>query len=101
MTLCYQLIPINAAVGTVCDIIITGTIFKYLWRSEIRRTSVIRYLVVVFVNMGALTWYAASCRARCRSFITLVSLISIIVGIVVSSRLYFSFDVQRLATAMS
>ncbi|KAN0091546.1 hypothetical protein V8E55_005112 [Tylopilus felleus] len=50
------LVPLAAGVSTVCDIIITVTIFKHLWRSELRgRTNILRDLVVVFVNMGALT----------------------------------------------
>jgi len=50
------LIPVASGVSTVCDIIITGTIFKYLWRSELRgRSNIIRDLVVVFINMGAST----------------------------------------------
>ncbi|KAF8134287.1 hypothetical protein EV363DRAFT_1160383 [Boletus edulis] len=51
------LIPLAAAVSTICDIIITITIFKHLWRSELRgRSNVLRDLVVIFINMGALTW---------------------------------------------
>jgi len=49
------LIPLAAGVSTLCDVVITSTIFKHLWRSELRRTNVIRDLVIVFVNMGALT----------------------------------------------
>ncbi|KAF8550613.1 hypothetical protein OG21DRAFT_1605794 [Imleria badia] len=50
------IVPIASVVSAVCDIIITGTIFKYLWRSELRgRSHVIRDLVVVFINMGVLT----------------------------------------------
>ncbi|KAG9309266.1 hypothetical protein JVU11DRAFT_10750 [Chiua virens] len=51
------LVPLAAGVSTVCDITITTTIFTHLWKSELRgRTNVIRDLVVVFINMGALTW---------------------------------------------
>ncbi|KAH0828148.1 hypothetical protein J3R83DRAFT_3839 [Lanmaoa asiatica] len=50
------LVPLAAGVSTLCDIIITSSIFKYLWRSELRgRTNVMRGLVVIFINMGALT----------------------------------------------
>ncbi|KAF8445015.1 hypothetical protein L210DRAFT_3643182 [Boletus edulis BED1] len=51
------LIPLAAAVSTICDIVITITVFKHLWRSELRgRSNVLRDLVVIFINMGALTW---------------------------------------------
>ncbi|KAF8550618.1 hypothetical protein OG21DRAFT_393198 [Imleria badia] len=51
-----SLVPIASGVSAVCDTIITGTIFKCLWKSELRgRSHVIRDLVVVCVNMGALT----------------------------------------------
>ncbi|KAF8550610.1 hypothetical protein OG21DRAFT_391554 [Imleria badia] len=44
------LVPLAAGVSTLCDIIITSTIFKYLWRSELRgrgRSNVIRDLFLL------------------------------------------------------
>ncbi|KAG9312957.1 hypothetical protein JVU11DRAFT_6392 [Chiua virens] len=49
------LIPIAAA-GTLCDILITSSIFKYMWRSGFRRRrTTIQELAVVCINMGAFT----------------------------------------------
>ncbi|KAG6369864.1 hypothetical protein JVT61DRAFT_13425 [Boletus reticuloceps] len=51
------LVPLAAGVSTLCDIVITTVVFKHLWRSELRgRSNVLHDLVVIFVNMGALTW---------------------------------------------
>ena len=60
-------VPIGAAMNTLCNIIITCTIFGYLWRSEVCRTSVICDLVIMFINMGALTWsvFVVICARPC------------------------------------
>ncbi|KAF9245262.1 hypothetical protein BU15DRAFT_71020 [Melanogaster broomeanus] len=46
----------GAAVSTLCDILITGAVFKYMRNSDLRRrVNFIQDLAVVFINMGALT----------------------------------------------
>ncbi|KAF8550612.1 hypothetical protein OG21DRAFT_1513782 [Imleria badia] len=60
-----SLVSIASGVSAVCDTIITGTIFKCLWKSELRGRSHVIRDVVVFINTGALT-----------------CLISVIVGVV-------------------
>ena len=101
MSPCCQVVPIAACISTLCDIIITSTIFKKLWRSELHRSNAIRSLVIVFINMGVLTWYAASFCAWCRLFITLISLMSAIVGTVVSKRLLFFWYSTLASPAVS
>ncbi|KAF8845164.1 hypothetical protein BDN67DRAFT_548876 [Paxillus ammoniavirescens] len=50
------LVPCAAAVSTLCDVFITGAVFKYMWMSELRkRASFIQHLAIVFINMGVLT----------------------------------------------
>ncbi|KAF9230419.1 hypothetical protein BU15DRAFT_69212 [Melanogaster broomeanus] len=46
----------GAAASTLCDILITGAVFKYMRNSDLRRrVNFIQDLAVVFINMGALT----------------------------------------------
>ncbi|KAF9235294.1 hypothetical protein BU15DRAFT_78127 [Melanogaster broomeanus] len=45
-----------AAVSTLCDFLITGAVFKYMYNSDLRRrVNFIQDLAIVFINMGALT----------------------------------------------
>ena len=54
--ICQLILPMAGA-GTLCDILITSSIFKYLWKSGFRRQrTVIQDLAVVCINMGAFTW---------------------------------------------
>ncbi|KAF9231112.1 hypothetical protein BU15DRAFT_68611 [Melanogaster broomeanus] len=47
-----------AAMSTLCDFLITGAVFKYMYNSDLRRrVNFIQDLAIVFINMGALTWY--------------------------------------------
>ncbi|KAN0088506.1 hypothetical protein V8E55_005563 [Tylopilus felleus] len=52
---CPLILPISIS-GTLCDIVITLSIFKYMWRSGFRRErTIIQDLAVVCLNMGAFT----------------------------------------------
>ncbi|KAF9245267.1 hypothetical protein BU15DRAFT_71025 [Melanogaster broomeanus] len=45
-----------AGVSTLCDILITGAVFKYMYNSDLRRrANVIQDLAIVLINMGVLT----------------------------------------------
>ncbi|KAF9245268.1 hypothetical protein BU15DRAFT_58889 [Melanogaster broomeanus] len=84
-----------AGVSTLCDILITGAVFKYMYNSDLRRRpNVIQDLAIVLINMGVLT---------CLINITVGAVVAVVVtwvgapGVVLSRCKYHCYVNSNLA----